>query len=66
MIVANRHWLMVQAFALAPAELLIDKQDEGPNVQWHDDYYTLEWLNLNTIAIGEISSSLGDILIAED
>lgn len=51
--VANRFWLMVQILALAPITLLIDKQDEGPNVEWYDDYYTLEWLDERTIAIGE-------------
>ncbi len=51
--IANRHWVMIQLMALAPIELTVDKQEEGPNVRWHDDYYTLEWLDDRTIAIGE-------------
>lgn len=51
--VMNRHWVLLQLASLVPIELLIEKQDEGPNVSWHDDYYTLEWLDSRTVAIGE-------------
>ncbi|MCP5058307.1 MAG: MBL fold metallo-hydrolase [bacterium] len=33
--------------ALAP------RNDEGDAVRWFDDYYTLEWIDASTIAIGE-------------
>ena len=32
---------------------LIDKPDEPEQVQWFDDYYTIEYITENTIAIGE-------------
>lgn len=51
--IANRFWLMVQVLSLASIPLTVDKQDEGPNVSWHDDYYTLEWLDARTVAIAE-------------
>ncbi len=51
--VANRHWLLVQIMSLAPVELTVSKQDEGPNAIWYDDYYTIEWLDDRTVAIGE-------------
>ena len=51
--VSNRHWLMLQLVGFVDVPLLIDKQEEGPDVSWHDDYYTLEWLDSRTVAIGE-------------
>ena len=49
--VANRFSLML--ILLSSPTLLIEKQDEGPDVTWHDDYYILEWLDARTIAIAE-------------
>jgi hydroxyacylglutathione hydrolase len=51
--VSNRHWLMLQMLGFVDVPLLIDKQEEGPDVSWHDDYYTLQWLDSRTVAIGE-------------
>ena len=51
--VANRFALMVMILSLSSPTLLIEKQEEGPDVTWHDDYYTLEWLDARTVAIAE-------------
>ena len=52
-----RHKLLVSILALVfqigGAPELSDPQDEGDRVEWIDDYYTLEWLDHRTIAIGE-------------
>ncbi len=53
LLVSNRHWVFIQIATLVDIPVLIEKQDEGPNVKWHDDYYTLEWLDSRTVAIGE-------------
>ena len=53
LIVWNRHLILLELLSFADTPLLIAKQDEGPSVSWHDDYYTLEWLDPHTVAIGE-------------
>ncbi|MBW2397463.1 MAG: MBL fold metallo-hydrolase [Deltaproteobacteria bacterium] len=40
-------------FEGAEAPPLAPKSDEGKAVRWFDDYYTLEWIDSSTIAIGE-------------
>ena len=51
--VATRRTLLLDLMALAdPPELLhVERLDEG--VAWWDDYYTLEWIDERTLAIGE-------------
>lgn len=49
--VANRFSLML--ILLSSPTLLIEKQEEGPDVAWIDNYYTLEWLDARTVAIAE-------------
>lgn len=53
--VAERHQVMYQVMKLAlgePPELL-EAVDEGENVRWFDDYYTIEEIAPDTWAIGE-------------
>jgi len=48
-----RSALLVQAIALGGLAPLAPPQDEGPGVEWFDDYYTVEAIDERTFAIGE-------------
>lgn len=68
-VVMHRHWLLLQLASMMPVELFIEKRDEGLNVSWHDDYYTLEWLDPRTVAIGEplyYQQSINYLIIGDD
>ena len=52
-LVTARHRILVHAISLAGPPPLLDAQDEGPSVRWHDDYFTVERLDGRTFAIGE-------------
>lgn len=51
--VANRRTVLIHVMSLAdpPALLEVESLEEG--VAWWDDYFTLEWLDERTLAIGE-------------
>jgi glyoxylase-like metal-dependent hydrolase (beta-lactamase superfamily II) len=51
--VTQRHRILVYAVAIQGAPALSDPADEGPAVQWHDDYFTVQPLAERTFAIGE-------------
>ena len=51
--VSQRHRLLVYGVALAGTPALSDALDEGPEVRWHDDYFTVQALDERTFAIGE-------------
>ena len=51
--VAQRHVLLVYALASQGAPPLQDAVDEGPDVRWFDDYFTVQELDTRTFAIGE-------------
>lgn len=51
--VVERHRLMVYALALSDPPPLLDATDEGPDVRWFDDYFTVQQLDERTFAIGE-------------
>ncbi|MGI9326748.1 MAG: MBL fold metallo-hydrolase [Pseudomonadales bacterium] len=49
----QRHRLLIYALSAGEAPALLEATDEGPNVVWHDDYFTVERLDAHTFAIGE-------------
>ena len=51
--VANRHFLLVQVLASAGPPAPLPPTDEGPDVRWFDDWFTVEELAPGTWAIGE-------------
>jgi glyoxylase-like metal-dependent hydrolase (beta-lactamase superfamily II) len=51
--VSQRHLVLVYGIALAGTPALSDPVDEGPEVRWHDDYFTVQALDERTFAIGE-------------
>jgi glyoxylase-like metal-dependent hydrolase (beta-lactamase superfamily II) len=51
--VAQRHLMLVFAMSLLGAPGLLPAGDEGPEVRWHDDYFTVQALGPGTYAIGE-------------
>ena len=51
--VNSRFSIVATLLAWSAPSLLVAGQDEGPNVTWHNDYYTLEWLDARTVAIAE-------------
>lgn len=51
--VIERHRIMIYALAIAGAPALLAPTDEGPEVRWHDDYFTVQKLDAGTFAIGE-------------
>lgn len=51
--ISQRHRIMVYALASQGTPALLDPADEGPTVQWFDDYFTVEQLDDRTVAIGE-------------
>jgi hypothetical protein len=55
---AGRERRMLAIYFLALTEggevaPLLDKADEGPDVRWQDDYFTVQPIAPNTFAIGE-------------
>ncbi len=51
---AFRRYVIALLFALlATPPPLAEPGDEGPNVEWFDDYYTVERIDAQTFAIGE-------------
>ena len=51
--VNSRFSIVATLLAWSAPSPLVARQDEGSDVTWHDDYYTLEWLDSRTIAIAE-------------
>ena len=51
--VQNRHRLLFAAVATGEPPPLLEASDEGPDVRWFDDYFTIEQLDERTWAIGE-------------
>ena len=51
--VANRRTVLLDIMALADPPGLLDVEALDPGVAWWDDYYTLEWIDERTLAIGE-------------
>ena len=52
-LISQRHTLLVQALTVAGPVELLPPTEEGPNVRWHDDYFTVEALAEGVFAIGE-------------
>ncbi len=52
-LVWQRHEIAFQSLATGEMPPLLEAQDEGPNVRWVDDYFTVEALDRQTFAIGE-------------
>jgi glyoxylase-like metal-dependent hydrolase (beta-lactamase superfamily II) len=53
LVVSQRHVLLVHALALTGPQPLAAAGDEGPDVRWFDDYFTIQVLDARTFAIGE-------------
>jgi len=51
--VANRRTVLLDVMALAEPPGLLEVEALDPGVTWWDDYYTVEWLDERTLAIGE-------------
>ena len=51
--IAQRHRLMAYALASQGTPALLAPADEGPGVEWVDDYFTIQRLDARTVAIGE-------------
>lgn len=51
--VGFRHRLVTLAFGNGEPSALLEAGDEGPDVRWFDDYFTVERLDERTWAIGE-------------
>lgn len=49
----QRHFIFVHIIALVGVPGLSEPGDEGPDVRWHDDYFTVQALDERTFAIGE-------------
>jgi glyoxylase-like metal-dependent hydrolase (beta-lactamase superfamily II) len=52
-VIAQRHRIMLYALASERPPELLEPTDEGPEVRWHDDYFTVQALDERTFAIGE-------------
>lgn len=52
-IVAERHRLVIYFLGTGSPPDLLNASDEGPGVDWHDDYYVIQALDPSTFAIGE-------------
>jgi len=50
--IQQRHRI-ISALASGEPPALLTAREEGPNVTWFDDYFTVELLDANTYAIGE-------------
>ncbi len=51
--VAERHRLLVYLISLEGPPALLEASEEGPEVRWVDDYFTVQALDEQTYAIGE-------------
>ena len=51
--VANRRTVLLDIMALADPPPLLEVETLDPGVTWWDDYFTLEWIDERTLAIGE-------------
>ena len=51
--IAQRHFILMQALSLVDPPELAAPADEGADVRWHDDYFTVETLAEGVFAIGE-------------
>ena len=51
--VVNRRTVLLDIMALADPPALLEVEGLDPGVAWWDDYYTLEWIDERTLAIGE-------------
>jgi glyoxylase-like metal-dependent hydrolase (beta-lactamase superfamily II) len=51
--VVKRHRIIAHSLGLFGMPELSEPADEGPNVRWHDDYFTVQALDDRTFAIGE-------------
>jgi len=51
--ISQRHFILVQAFSLESPPGLSLPADEGADVRWYDDYFTVETLAEGIFAIGE-------------
>jgi glyoxylase-like metal-dependent hydrolase (beta-lactamase superfamily II) len=51
--IGQRHRILVYALASQGPPALLEPIDEGPEVAWHDDYFTVQRLDDRTFAIGE-------------
>ncbi len=51
--VQQRHRIIIGALSSGEVPALLAARDEGPNVTWFDDYFTVEQLDEQTFAIGE-------------
>jgi glyoxylase-like metal-dependent hydrolase (beta-lactamase superfamily II) len=61
--------VMSLAFSLGGQPELLPAEDEGDQVRWHDDYYTIEQLDSRTIAIGEpryYQQNISYLILGED
>lgn len=52
-VIVQRHRILVYALASQGAPALLEPAEEGPEVHWHDDYFTVQALDERTFAIGE-------------
>jgi len=52
-LVAGRHRLLVYGLALQGPPALLEAVDEGPEVSWHDDWFTVRSVAAGTWAIAE-------------
>jgi glyoxylase-like metal-dependent hydrolase (beta-lactamase superfamily II) len=60
---------MSLAFSLGGVPDLLPAEDEGDQVAWHDDYYTIEQLDSRTFAIGEpryYQQNISYLIMGED
>ena len=60
---------MSLAFSLGGVPDLLPAEEEGDQVVWHDDYYTIERLDSRTIAIGEpryYQQNISYLILGED
>jgi glyoxylase-like metal-dependent hydrolase (beta-lactamase superfamily II) len=51
--IAQRYRILAHVLSLAGTPALLEKMDEGPEVRWFDDYFTVQQLDERTFAIGE-------------
>jgi glyoxylase-like metal-dependent hydrolase (beta-lactamase superfamily II) len=51
--VPKRHLILAYGIAIRGAPALTEPLDEGPDVRWYDDYFTVQALDERTFAIGE-------------
>ena len=52
-VIWQRHRILVYGLSLQGTPALLDPVDEGPDVRWHDNYFTVQELDARTFVIGE-------------